>query len=75
MAANSSHIRASVPEALEGEVVQNIVRLGGTITNIEREGEARTAIRATMPKENVAKLRSWLQSYGDGQGSVSEEPA
>jgi translation elongation factor EF-G len=70
---DDKHIRASVPESLEGEVMQQLVRLGGTITNIESEAELRTAISSTLPKTRVADFRSWLQSFTDGRGLVSED--
>ena len=68
-----THIRASVPEAIEAEVIQQIVRLGGVITSIEREADSRTVVGGTVPKKSVADFRSWLQSSSSGQGLVSED--
>ena len=73
MAEEVAHIRTSVPETLEAEVMQHLNRLGGVITSVEREAESRTSIGSTVPKTRVADFRSWLQSYSDGRGSVSED--
>jgi translation elongation factor EF-G len=69
------HIRASVPEAIESDVMQELNRLDGKITSIEREQHSRTAIRATVPKKSVADFRAWLKSYSSGQGFLSEDEA
>ena len=73
MAEDVAHIRTSVPEALEAEVMLHLNRLGGMITSVECEAESRTAIGSTLPKTRVDDFRSWLQSYSDGRGMVSED--
>jgi len=72
MADEVAHIRTSVPETLEMEVMQHLNRLGGVITSVECEAKSRTAIGSTLPKTRVAHFKSWLQSYSDGRGKVSE---
>ena len=64
--------RVSMPENFESEVMGQLVRHGGMITNLERETESRTVISATIPKKQVADFKSWLHGYSVGQGTVSE---
>jgi hypothetical protein len=73
MAQDIAHIRASVPEALEAEVMLHMNRLGGVITAVERERDSRTGIGATIPKDHIAALKYWLENYSDGSGFLSEE--
>ena len=68
-----THIRASVSEAIEAEVLLQLNRFGGMITSIQREAHSHTAIARTVPKKCVADFRAWLQSYSSGRGLVSED--
>jgi translation elongation factor EF-G len=69
---NIANIRASVPAALEGEVMQHMNRLGAKITAVESEKDSRTAIGATIPRDQIAALRRWLTTYTDGRASLVE---
>jgi translation elongation factor EF-G len=67
------HIRASVPETIEGDVMSALNRLGGVITTIEREGDSRTTIGSTIPKKHIGKFKDWLQTFSNGRGSFAED--
>jgi translation elongation factor EF-G len=73
MSPETTHIRASVPEAIEGEVMLELSRLGGLITSVERDGDSRTAIVSTVPKKHIDAFKTWLRAFSSEQGSFSED--
>jgi hypothetical protein len=73
MSLESTHIRASVPELIEGQVLVELNRLGGQITLITKEGDSRTAIGSTLPKMNIDAFKTWLHKFSSGQGSFAED--
>jgi translation elongation factor EF-G len=73
MSQEITHIRASVPKAIEGDVMGTLNRLGGVITTIERESDSRTAIGSTIPTKHIDEFKTWLQKFSSGQGSFAED--
>lgn len=73
MSPEITHIRASVPEGIEGDVMLALNRLGGRITKVEREGDSRTTIGSTVPKEHIAQFKTWLDTFSSGQGTFAED--
>lgn len=73
MSPEITHIRASVPEGIEGEVILALNRFGGVITKIEREGDSRTTIGSTVPKKHIAQFKTWLDTFSSGQGLLAED--
>jgi len=60
MSLETTHIRVSVPELIEGQVLAELNRLGGQITLITKEGDSRTAIGSTLPKMNMDAFKTRL---------------
>jgi translation elongation factor EF-G len=73
MSLEITKIRASVPQLIEGEVMQRLNLLGGQITLIEREGDSRTAIGSTVPKKHMAEVKIWLHTFSNGEGMFEED--
>jgi translation elongation factor EF-G len=67
-------IHVSVSDALEGEVLLALNRVGGVITEVSRKGEHSTGIGATVPSKNVPPFTAWLTEFSKGHGHVSEDP-
>jgi translation elongation factor EF-G len=73
MSLDTTHIRASVPELIEGQVMVELNRLGGRITSVERQSDSRTAIGSTVPKKHIDTFKTWLHKFSSGQGSFAED--
>jgi len=72
MAEGDVHIHAVVAETEQGEVLGRINLSGGVITSLEKDGEGRTAIFATMPRENFDRFKVWFQDYTEEPSSLKE---
>jgi hypothetical protein len=48
---------------------------GGVITSLERAGEFRTAIGATIPKKNFHRFKVWFHDYTKEPSSLTEGAA
>jgi hypothetical protein len=75
MTEDNVHIHAVVAEAEEGEVLGRINLSGGVITSLERAGEFRTAIGATIPKKNFHRFKVWFHDYTKEPSSLTEGAA
>jgi hypothetical protein len=73
MSPNVAHIRCSVPEAIEVEVMLRLNQFGGMITSVEREADSRASIGATVPRKQVADFKAWLHGHSNGLESFSED--
>ena len=69
------NVLVSVAEIIQADVLSAINRAGGLITGIRKEGEASTAISATISRENLASFEVWLRHLTNGQGRISESPS
>ena len=75
MTEDALHIQAVVAEAEEAEVLGRINLSGGVITSLERAGELRTAIGATIPKKNFHRFKVWFDDYTKQAGSLTQSAA
>jgi len=72
MASNLTQIHVTIPDNLLFEVLQELNRLGGTVTGITQEQGSRTGIDESIPRSSVAVFQVWLMEFSGSQGSVSE---
>ena len=72
MASHHAQIHVSIPDGLVGEVLQELNRLGGTVTMLQQEKESWTGIDESIPATSVAAFKAWLMEFSGGQGHVSE---
>jgi hypothetical protein len=70
----TSRIRVTVPDAIQGDTLGSLNRLRGFIIHIECEMKSWTAIGAILPTENLQQFKTWLHEYSKGQGRILEEP-
>jgi len=66
------HIYVLVPDALNGEVLLKLNRLGGLATGVIAPQPNWTGIEETLPRTHLPEFKAWLQEYSQGQGEVSE---
>jgi translation elongation factor EF-G len=71
---DNASIRVTIPQEMEGEVMQALNRAGGLITNITQEGEHSTAVDASLPSKALSGFQTWLENYTKGQGRISQGP-
>lgn len=71
MPEEKANIRVTIPEAMEGEVMQALNRAGGLIRNVSKEGNHSTAVDAAIPTHGLPGFRAWLEGYTKGQGRIS----
>jgi translation elongation factor EF-G len=67
-----ANIQVIIPKRLEGDVMQEINRLGGAITKIQEEPDHSTGIEASIPREGMVAFQTWLKDFSNGQGRSSE---
>ena len=70
-----SNIRATVPEAIQGDVMSYLVLLSGVITNIEQGQRSWSIISGVLPTGYAPRFKQWLHEFSKGQAQIVEEPA
>ena len=72
MSSNLAQIHVNVPDGMVAEVLQELNRLGGSVTGIKQEQGSRTGIDESIPRSSVAMFKIWLMEFSGGQGFISE---
>ena len=70
-----SKIRATVPEAIQVDVISYLNLLSGVLTNIERGQRSWSIVSAILPTGYLPRFKQWLREYSKGQAQIVEESA